>query len=172
MDLNIQDWGAIGELVGATAVVVTLIYFGIQLRQAADSVRASVAAMGSEYSTQVWQLPIDKPELAEMLQRGDEGTQNLSDNEYYRYVLFQGTIFRSFEQYFILHELGTLSDDQWAGWKQPLSQMLQYPGVKHAWEAAVRGQHARGFTQLVDDLITSTTESPTRRLFDKPSSES
>ena len=58
MDLTIQDWG---EVIGAIAVVATLIYLIVQLRQTADSVRSSVATMGSSYTTQVWQLPIDRP---------------------------------------------------------------------------------------------------------------
>ena len=109
MNLTIQDWGAVGEVIGAIAVVATLIYLIVQLRQTADSVRSSVATMGSSYTTQVWQVPIDKPELADMLQRGDQGTDNLSDNEYYRYILYQGTVFRALSEYFNLHELGSLS---------------------------------------------------------------
>jgi hypothetical protein len=31
--MTIQDWGAIGEVIGALAVVVTLIYLGKQIRQ-------------------------------------------------------------------------------------------------------------------------------------------
>jgi hypothetical protein len=31
--MTVQDWGAIGEVVGALAVVVTLIYLGKQIRQ-------------------------------------------------------------------------------------------------------------------------------------------
>jgi len=167
VDMTIQEWGSIGELIGAVAVVLTLVYFSIQLRQTADSVRSSLAAMGSGYSTQVWQMPIDKPELAEMLQRGDQGARNLSDNEYYRYTLFQGTVFRSFEQYFILHELGTLPDDQWAGWKDALFRLLEYPGVRDVWQAALRGQHCAGFTELVDRQISEASANPVRKLFDR-----
>jgi hypothetical protein len=121
---------------------------------------------------QVWQLPIDKPELADMLQRGDRGTQDLSDNEHYRYVLFQGTTLRSFEQYFALHELGTLSDAQWAGWERPLSQNLQYPGVRQVWEAALRGQHTKGFTELVDGLICNSPETHVGELFARSPNDS
>jgi hypothetical protein len=31
--MTVQDWGAIGEIVGAVAVVVTLVYLGKQIRQ-------------------------------------------------------------------------------------------------------------------------------------------
>ncbi len=31
--MTLQDWGAIGEVVGALAVVVTLIYLAKQIRQ-------------------------------------------------------------------------------------------------------------------------------------------
>jgi hypothetical protein len=168
MYMTIQDWGAVGELVGAVAVIATLIYLSVQLRQAADSVRSSVAAVGSGYATQVWQLPIDKPDLAEMIIRGNQGVQELSDEEFFRYQLFLGTVFRGFEQYFILHELGSLSDAQWQGWELPLRQATQEPGVRQIW-AQIRGQHDPEFTKLVDGLIDNFAEADTSGLiFSRP----
>ena len=39
--MTIQDWGAIGELVGGAAVVLTLVYLAVQLRQNTKSVETS-----------------------------------------------------------------------------------------------------------------------------------
>jgi hypothetical protein len=46
--MTIQDWGALGELVGAVAVVATLIFLTTQIRQNTKTVRATAleAAMG------------------------------------------------------------------------------------------------------------------------------
>jgi hypothetical protein len=31
--MTLQDWGALGELVGGVAIIVSLIYVGLQIRQ-------------------------------------------------------------------------------------------------------------------------------------------
>lgn len=33
MGLSIQDWGALGELIGAFAVVLTLVFLTLEIRQ-------------------------------------------------------------------------------------------------------------------------------------------
>jgi hypothetical protein len=172
MEWSIQDLGALGEFIGALVVVVTLIYFSVQLKQAANSIKSSVAGIGTGYTTQVWQLPIDKPELADLIRRGNQGIDDLSENDFFRYHLFLGTVFRSFEQYFVLHELGTLSEDQWQGWKNPLARLVCEPGVRQCWDL-LKGQHVAGFTELVDQLVEELPEDQTRGLFfRKPAAES
>jgi len=42
--MTIQDWGAIGELVGGVAVIVTLIYLALQVRQNTRQFSRSVEA--------------------------------------------------------------------------------------------------------------------------------
>ena len=50
MDLSIQDWGAIGELLGAIAVFATLAYLAIQIRQSNElSERNQKIAIGQAY---------------------------------------------------------------------------------------------------------------------------
>ncbi len=31
--MSVQDWGAIGEIIGAVAIIISLLYVGIQIRQ-------------------------------------------------------------------------------------------------------------------------------------------
>ena len=54
--MTIQDWGAIGEIVGALAIIATLIYFSVQMKQAAALMKSSAAAIGTDTYTQAWQL--------------------------------------------------------------------------------------------------------------------
>jgi hypothetical protein len=164
MDLTLQELGSLGEFVGAMVVVVTLIYFTVQLKQATNSIRSSVAAIGTGYTTQVWQLPIDKPEVADLIQKGNKGIDDLTENEFLRYHLFQGTVLRSFEQYFILYELGSLTEPQWNAWRDPLEKYLREPGVRQCWEL-LKGQHVPGFTDLVENILEELPPDETQGLF-------
>ena len=44
--MTIQDWGAVGEVVGSLAVLITLIYLSIQVRQNTRHVRAQMSHDG------------------------------------------------------------------------------------------------------------------------------
>lgn len=39
--MSIQDWGAIGEILGAVGVILTLLYLAIQIRQNTHATRAA-----------------------------------------------------------------------------------------------------------------------------------
>ena len=41
--MTLQDWGSIGELVGGVAVIASLVYVGLQVRQNTSAVRANSA---------------------------------------------------------------------------------------------------------------------------------
>ena len=49
--MSIQDWGAVGELVGGVTVIVTLIYLAVQLRQTQLIMRAQAFQARSEALT-------------------------------------------------------------------------------------------------------------------------
>ena len=53
--MNWEALGAIGELIGAFAVVVSLIYVGIQVSHSAGAVRSS-AANDASVAMQTWYL--------------------------------------------------------------------------------------------------------------------
>jgi hypothetical protein len=67
MILTIQDLGALGELLGSVAVLVTLIYLALQMRQNTMAIAAQLDAARIGAVMTVNSLPITSPELAEAL---------------------------------------------------------------------------------------------------------
>lgn len=59
--MTIQDWGALGEMIGGAAIIVSLIYVGVQLKQGNRETKAATlqATLDSEMFLQ-----------AEVLRRG------------------------------------------------------------------------------------------------------
>ncbi len=52
--MSLQDWGAIGELLGGVAIIVSLLYVGLQIKHGNREARASTlqATLDSEMSLQ------------------------------------------------------------------------------------------------------------------------
>ena len=83
--MSLEDLGNIGEFIAAIAVVLSLIYLAVQIRQNTRSVRmASHYAVMSEFRTNIRVLTQD-PELASAYQAGLEHPDQLSDTDRARF---------------------------------------------------------------------------------------
>ena len=147
--MTIQDWGAIGEIVGALAIIATLIYFSVQMKQAAALMKSSAAAIGTDTYTQVWQIFLTRPELSTSWQKGAAGVENLSDLEAKQYFIFLGTALRSFEQYYFLNTLDALPDEYWEGWHNVLRDLAITQGFQEVWPG-IKHHYAKSFQTVVD----------------------
>ncbi len=94
MTLSIQDLGAIGELLGSVAVLVTLVYLAMQTRQNTMAIGAQLdaARIDSLHQISTW---MSSPELSDAIL--EDRKDDLSANELRRSYFF-GQFFR-FQQW-------------------------------------------------------------------------
>jgi hypothetical protein len=79
--MNIQDWGAVGEIVGAIGVLVTLIYLARQIRHSSDVAKVASyhqgigqiveSAMAPDFSTLAVKIENGEPLSPEEQMRAD-----------------------------------------------------------------------------------------------------
>ena len=94
MTLTIQDLGALGELLGSVAVLVTLVYLALQTRQNTAAIGAQLDAAQISSVLGLNLIPATSTELMEALaeDRTDDRTTNeMRRNEYWvaRFYWFQ-----------------------------------------------------------------------------------
>ena len=133
--MNWDAIGAVAEAVGAATVVVTLVYFTLQLRQNTRSVRANIeqqiangisGTLNSEASTRIPQLWL----------RATEGMNKLSEPEMAQFGFFVLSYLKQFEQAYIQYRSGNLSQASWEAidW-QFRATVLSSKGVQDYWES-------------------------------------
>ena len=61
--MTIQDWGAVSEIVGAIAVIITLIYLAVQIRQNTSQIRNEGHARITESYNEILSQLLDDDEL-------------------------------------------------------------------------------------------------------------
>jgi hypothetical protein len=89
--INWEAIGAIGEVVGAIAVVVTLLYLSVQLRQNTRAVEHSIQrGVHADASAWVYKL-VENAELTELYRAGMNG-DDLSSNDRLRFSLLMGQL--------------------------------------------------------------------------------
>ncbi len=139
--MTIQDLGAIGELVGGVAVVVTLMYLAIQIRQN-TKVHASLIRQNFYDATQRQILhAVESPGFNELINRGwttDESLTGGERTQIWRHM--QGVLIGyqgAFEQY----KSGALPEKDWALAKLILRSfwLLDGKAKNDAWDQMRQG---------------------------------
>ncbi|NNL84201.1 MAG: hypothetical protein HKP27_01025 [Myxococcales bacterium] len=137
--MNVQDLGAIGEVVGGIAVVVSLIYVAYQIRQSSQQlevnsrhVRASMYHATNENFMRWYGLLAQDQELASLWYRGLQG-EKFSSEERVRFNSVVAMLFMSLESNFEQAKLGTV-DRQTLQLTQPVvAKLLSCPAGKAWW---------------------------------------
>jgi len=128
--MNWDALGAIGEIVGAIAVVITLLYLASQAKSNSLAInRAAVQStlMGRGESTRF--LASD-PVICELMWRGADHPESLQPEEWLRFFLICGSIVRPIELAYMDYAAGCMDEALWAGQDQTIIFWFSKPGVK------------------------------------------
>ncbi len=79
--MDIMELGAIGEMVGGVAVLATLIYLAVQVRQGNKTERAQAHRSWTREMNHAFFSPLQEPEFANMVRRAGEDFASLSGDE-------------------------------------------------------------------------------------------
>ena len=85
--LSLSEWASIAEVVGAIAVVISLVYVGIQIDANTAEIRATNRQQLVNRSAEATQNAASNPQLAAALVKGAEG-EPLSAAEFAQYSYF------------------------------------------------------------------------------------
>lgn len=144
MDLmsTAQLLGNVGEFVGAIAVVITLIYLAIQVRDGKEATEAntrSIRAQSIHAVSQGVASNISNITRADssLFARGLTGYAELSSDDQARFAQLMQGIFLSIDAMFWLREEDSLPDGLWRREIGGLKSWLQTPGGLAVWERSL-----------------------------------
>ena len=112
--MSLEDLGNVGEFVGAIAVVVSLIYLAVQIRQNTRSLRAGAFQQYRQQSAELRRL-LAEPDMASVYRRGLYSPDQLTEEERTRFAAMMVFAFNREENLFLLRKLGLLDETLWAG---------------------------------------------------------
>ena len=131
--MNWDAIGAIGEVVGAIAVFISLIYLATQVRtQNRESRLTAVHEIQVAFRESYQAFTVGN--LAEVFQKGEEDWSSLTLAETIRLLGGLLPMLRLWEEAFIQHEQGRLEARIWEGIDGQFSSYLSYKVVAKAWD--------------------------------------
>ena len=154
--MNWDAIGAVAEVIGAAAVLGSLLYLAYQIRQGTEVAR-SVARQGiAETAIAELSSVVENADLAELLFRKISG-KDVEDHEDYRLRLFAFRSFRLYENVHFQYRNGLLQQDDWLAFRSNLSLLFELDFYNHCWEV-FKPQFTPIFRQLVQDISQDLEE--------------
>ena len=156
--MDIMELGAIGELLGGIAVIGSLIYVGLQVRQNTRAVSAStfhaVASVTSDTVTRI----AENPELAALIEKGFFAPEELTQSERFRAGFWLRGSFRQYENYAYQADQGLLDPRVYQGYFSVMAESLRVAFIREWWEGA-KGGYGPEFREQVDRIVAESEAS-------------
>ena len=132
--MNWDAIGAIGDLVGALAVVVSLAYVAAQIRQNTKAARQQGYHDLVTRRGEISELVRSK-EVASMFYKCMAGEPN-DELDSQRFVSLMINFMSHFQDAYLQHESGIVEEDVWLAERQILAAVRSGPGFDDWWQAA------------------------------------
>jgi len=153
--MNWDAIGAVSELVGALAVVITLIYLALQIRQNTRAVRLDTGHAITEEFRSMFALMAEHKELAELVHAAAADPSAISGVEKVRYYGLNGNFMRAIENAYIQWSEGALDLRHWEGMKRMVCDYAQLPGFQEFWSDR-KHWFSEDFQRFMDTDIFAT----------------
>jgi hypothetical protein len=135
LGVDLQALGAIGEFVGGVAVIATLIYLAVQIRQNTKWLRSSVLAAVTDAYLAFNHLLGSSPAAARVFQVGLEDFERLSDDERRQFINLLRAFFGAAQALFLQHRRGAVDPTVWESSRDSVLALVQIPHVRAWWES-------------------------------------
>jgi hypothetical protein len=156
--MTLAEFGAVGELVGGLAVVVSLVYVGLQIRQSTNASRAATAQAFAKQYSDLNQMIAD-PELGEIFIRGLQGLGTLSLGEQASFMAIISSISRTIESFYFQKDKGELDARLFEGWLLQYLDLHANPGVAEFWRMRSH-QYSTDFVEYLDNRLVNREPRP------------
>jgi len=131
--MTIMEFGAIGEFIGAIAVVVTLIYLAIQMRQNTDALKLITARSITEELQETFSLMASDQGLAEIVVKAS-GESTLQGAERTRYYTLTSNLVRVYENAFLQSRAGVMEQAHWEGFTRLMIDYTSMAAFQQYWQ--------------------------------------
>lgn len=148
---SLNEYALFAEIVGAIAVVVSLIYVGLSVNQNTNAIMVAnhQALVALDQDTNGW---FRDPRFAEIFEHALEDVNQLSPTQSRQYFTFVADKFNAWEFAFITHNNGMMEDNIWSGWDKYYRSLVEQKANHGYWESGKNG-YSPAFISYVDSVL-------------------
>jgi hypothetical protein len=147
--VNWNAIGAMGELIGAVGVIISVVYLAVQVRQNTRSVRGAVYDSLATSLEHLNRPLVENADLARALSAVTEDWTTATEDDRARVVHFYSAAFKLFENVHYQHSQGLIEEELWKGWERLMLTYFWSPGVMTWWPTR-RGAYSETFGRYLE----------------------
>ena len=129
--MDIQDWGALGEVLGAIGVVVTLIYLARQIRENSRQMRVSSITSINHLINEAWDPIYSNDRNIRVWTTGLRSPGDLDEEDLALFHLFMTRLGNVLATAVAQHRYGVLTADEFRKYAIRANSLLSSPGGEH-----------------------------------------
>lgn len=154
--MSLADLSSLGSFVSGVAVVITLIFLVIQMRQNTLAIRAAASQALSAAYADLSNITVTNADMARIWRLGLSDLGQLTDDERVRFISYLSTAFRFMESARLEWRRGQLDNEHWRALEGDIRDIAAQPGAKAYW-ALRRHWNADEFRKWLEALPQSET---------------
>jgi len=163
--LKLSELASLAEVIGAVAIVISLVYVGIQV---SDSTQAGRSAAANETSSAIssWYSAIGSNQQAsQVFLDGISNPGSLSREETAQFIYLMHGLMLEYQNAYYLSQEGTLEVELQESLTNTILGVKSQPGFLMYWEQR-RGLFKTDFKEYMEDLVaTGTPNTDMERLY-------
>jgi hypothetical protein len=150
--MNWEAIGAVGEIVGAIAVIATLIYLAVQIKESAQASRSAAVTDATTPMLSFYQELGSNPQTSELFLEGMTNPDSLSRHAQYQFIMLTHFAFLGFQRCFFLAQEGTLDVGIRDSIGTAVHAVNQMPGMYFYWRQR-KSYFQPEFVRWIEDLL-------------------
>ena len=153
MDLTLQDYGAIADVIAVFAVVISIMYLSSQIRQSNLSTQLTSRIIISRQNYDFAEMLLREPKLSALWREGRYDVSALKSGEYWRFTMICQQAFWSFSSQYKQYSAGILGPEDWEESERLIQWCLRGKGIRYWWENGGRAGANVLFANYIDKKI-------------------
>ena len=153
--MNWTAIGAVGEVLGAVAVVLTLVYVAAQVRHNTTALNRAASADAIAGIRHWNQTLIDDPTMVRIFGQGVEDMNGLDEDGRARFAVLIFNWLKTFEDMHYQFSKGAMEPEVWQGWERLGGIYFTRQGIRQYWGER-RQVFSPAFQVWMDRLEPST----------------
>jgi hypothetical protein len=161
--MNWEAIGAVGEILSAGGVVITLIYLTVQLRQTTHAMKSATFQAINDGMSQVSQVLATDPALAGLFLKAQDGLSALNPEERVRFSFALVMAMRRLHAVDVQREFGMVSDEFADGYERSVTSVLLSLSGAREWWVGGKDAFPQSFVERINGILASGTVGEARQ---------
>lgn len=124
MKLKLSDWSSVAEVVSGIAVVITLIFLILGVRENTDVTRADVYTKNMDSLNGWRQMILENPDLGEVYGAYSRGDVEAAQSNPQTISLLVDSLFGVYEQAYFAYKYGVMGRTEWERYARSICRQL------------------------------------------------